>query len=165
MTWATAAQTGVVCDDRLSVRRAVTSLLARCGFAVVGEADCFDEMRALLTRTAPTVAILTLPIAGRTGLSAITELSAVAPQCALVVLSAYGNLELAAREAGARALVPEDNPQALQAVLLGLSRQWHASMTALPAARCYCEPSRDIPAASLVTCATSSGSSSTNPSS
>jgi len=120
MAWAIAGNTGVVCDDRPSVRRTVTSLLARCGFAVVGEADRFDELRALLTRTAPTVAILTLPIAGRTGLSAISELSAVAPHCALVVLSAYGNLELAAREAGARALVPEDDLQALQAVLRGI---------------------------------------------
>jgi DNA-binding NarL/FixJ family response regulator len=121
MTWATAAQTGVVCDDRPAVRRTVTSLLARCGFAVDGEADRFEELCALLSRTAPTVAILTLPIAGRTGLSAITELRAVAPRCALVVLSAYGNLELAAREAGACALVPEDDLQALQIVLRGIA--------------------------------------------
>jgi len=120
MVWGITGNTGVVCDDRPAVHRAVTSLLARCGFAVVGEADRFDQLRALLTRTAPTVAILCLPVTGRTGLSAISELSAVAPQCALVVLSAYGNLALAAREAGACALVPEDDLPALQAVLRGL---------------------------------------------
>ncbi len=157
--------TGVVCDDRPAVRRAVTSLLTRCGILVLGETTHFRDLRELVVQAVPTVAVVTLPVAGMNGLTDVSSLHRAAPHTELVLVSAFGTLDSAARHAGALALVPEDDPQGLQAVLLGLSRQWHASMTALPAARCYCEPSRDIPASSLVTCATSSGSTSTNPSS
>ena len=155
--------TGVVCDDRPAVRRAISSLLTRCGFLVLGETTHFRDLRGLVVQAVPTVAVVTLPVAGMNGLTDVSSLRRAAPRTELVLVSAFGTLDGAARDAGALALVPEDDPQALQAVLLGLSRQWHASMTALPAARCYCEPSRDIAASSLVTCATSSGSSSTKP--
>ncbi len=135
--------TGVVCDDRPALRRTVTSLLTRSGFSVGGEVWHYDELRDLVLRTAPTVAIVTLPTPGMSGLSAVTRLRAAAPATELILLSAFGSLELAAREAGALALVSEDDPQALQAVLLAVSRRWHASMAAVVAQRSYEEPALD----------------------
>lgn len=57
------------------------------------------------------------------GLAAVRLLCADAPQCEVVVLSSFDQLEVAAVEAGARALVPEDDPQALRAVLCALPAQ------------------------------------------
>jgi CheY-like chemotaxis protein len=140
----------VVCDDRADLRHVVGRLLTRCGFTLGGTADGYQALRELVRATQPDVAVVTLPLPGMNGLRAVRDLREAAPHCQIVLLSAFGQLDVAALEAGAAALVPEDDPQALQAVLLRLSRQWHASMTALAAARCYCEPSRDIPASSLV---------------
>lgn len=135
--------TGVVCDDRPALRRTVTSLLTRCSFSVTGEVRHYDELRDLVLLAAPTVAIVTLPTPGMSGLAAVTGLRAAAPTTELILLSAFGNLEHSAREAGALALVSEDDPQALQAVLLAVSRRWHASMAAVFAQRSYAEAALD----------------------
>ena len=135
--------TGVVCDDRPALRRTVTSLLTRSGFSVSGEVRHFDELRDLVLRAGPTVAIVTLPTPGLSGLAAISGLRAAAPATELILLSAFSNLEPDAREAGALALVSEDDPLALQALLLAVSRRWHASMAAVVAQRSYGEPALD----------------------
>ncbi len=139
------APNGAVCDDRPARCRTVTSLLTRCGFSVSGEVRHYDDLRDLVVRAAPTLAIVTLPTPGMRGLAAVTGLRAAAPTTELILLSAFGNLEVAAREAGALALVSEDDPQALQAVLQAVSRRWHASMAAVVAQRSFGEPALDIP--------------------
>ena len=142
--------TSVVCDDRPALRRTVTSLLARCGFSVVGDLDHFDDLRTLVLTGSPTVAILTLPVSGLSGLDAVTALRAAVPQTEIVLLCAFGNLELPARDAGAYALVSEDDPQALQAVLLEICRRWHASHPTVARPPTYEEPTLDRAAPSAV---------------
>lgn len=113
--------TGVVCDDRPQVRRTVTSLLNRCGFEVSGETDAFSPLRKLVRSAQPTVVVLTLPVVGMSSLAVVSILRDEAPACEVIVLSAFQELNLAALEAGARALVPEEDPQALKTVLLALA--------------------------------------------
>lgn len=128
--------TGVVCDDRLAVRRTVLNVLSHCGFVAGGDCDSFPAFRELVRTTRPAVAIVTLPLAGMSGLAAVRLLRAEAPQCEVVVLSSFDQLEVAAVEAGAHALVPEDDPQALRAVLRALAAQLPAEPSApLPSQR------------------------------
>ncbi len=108
---------GVVCDDRPEVRRTVTAVLTRCGFVVVGEVETFPELCDVVQEAQPVVAVMSLPVAGMGSLAAVSALRAQAPACEVVVLSAFDQLQLAAFEAGAKALVPEDDPQTLKAVL------------------------------------------------
>ncbi len=113
--------TGVVCDDRAPVRRTVAGVLTRSGFTVAAEAQTFSRLRALVISEGPTVAVLTLPLTGMTGLAAVRALRAEAPGCEVVLLSSFDQLTVAAVEAGATALVAEDDPQALHAVVLGIA--------------------------------------------
>lgn len=115
------APTGVVCDDRPDVRCAVAALLRRCGFEVAGEADTFSALCLLVREHRPAVAVLTLPLAGMSGLAAVRALRAQAPACELVLLSTFDRLEIAALEAGALALVGEDDLQGLHRVLRELA--------------------------------------------
>lgn len=128
--------TGVVCDDRRAVRRSVSGLLVRCGFDVAGEVASFAELRQLVTQTRPTVAVFTLPLAGMSGLAAVRRLRAEVPTCQVVVLSNFDQLHVAAVEAGAIALLPEESPQALRSVLLSIAAA-HAppDVITLPGAR------------------------------
>jgi DNA-binding NarL/FixJ family response regulator len=62
--------------------------------------------------------VVALPLTGMSGLRAVNEFSSAAPDCEIVLLSPSGSLELAALEAGARALVPEDDLRVLRSVAL-----------------------------------------------
>ncbi len=110
----------VVCDDRADARHVVGRLLARCGFTLGGTADGYLALRELVRTTQPAVAVVTLPLPGMNGLRAVRDLREAAPDCQIVLLSAFGQLDVAALEAGAAALVPEDDFQALQLVLRGI---------------------------------------------
>lgn len=118
---------GVVCDDRAAVRRRVSTQLERAGIGVAGGADSFVPLLKLVLRMDPDVAVVTLPLAGTSGMTAVRALRAAAPGCEVVVLSAIGNLEGAAREAGALAVLPEDDPRALAVVLAELVRRTAAT--------------------------------------
>lgn len=112
---------GVVCDDRADARHVVGRLLGRCGFELGGTADGYLALRELVQSTQPDVAVVTLPLPGMNGLRAVRDLREAAPDCQVVLLSAFGQLDVAAVEAGAAALVPEDDLQALQLVLQGIA--------------------------------------------
>ena len=108
---------GVVCDDRPEARHRVGRLLVRCGFQLGTAVDGFAALREQVRELQPAVAVLTLPLPGMNGLRAVRDLRADAPRCQIVLVSAFGRLDVAALEAGAAALVPEDDLQALQSVL------------------------------------------------
>jgi CheY-like chemotaxis protein len=124
--------TAVVCDDRPDVRRTATGVLARCGYVVVGEAEDFAGLDRLLREDRPTVVVLSLPVVGISSLAAVTALRSRAPGCEVVLLSSFDQLEVAALEAGATALVSESDPQALQAVLRRSPPPARASATPAP---------------------------------
>lgn len=115
--------TGVVCDDRAAVRRQTSSVLGRCGITVVGQAQGFVPLLSLVLRVRPLLAVITLPLAGTSGLTSVAAVRAAAPTCQVLLLSALGNLDAAAREAGAWAALTEDDPQGLSAVLRRLVQQ------------------------------------------
>lgn len=109
--------TGVVCDDRPAHRRSVLGLFTRSGFDLATEADSFESLRHVVHTTRPTVAVLTLSLVGVTGLEAVRRLRSDVPESQVVLVSSYTILMPEAVQAGARALVPEDDPQTLLAVL------------------------------------------------
>lgn len=114
---------GVVCDDRTESRHAVEQLLARCGFQSGGYVDGFLALRELVRRLQPAVAVVTLPLPGMNGLRAVRDLREDAPSCQIVLLSEFGQLDIAAVEAGAAALVPERDLKALQLMLLDIAER------------------------------------------
>ncbi|MDP9431129.1 MAG: hypothetical protein M3Q47_20710 [Actinomycetota bacterium] len=103
------------------MRTAVTALLEGCGFDLVGVPEHFVQLVEVVERTTPNVAVVALPVPGANGLAAVRELSGAAPDCSVVVLSSFPGLRGAALEAGARALVGEDDLRALQTVLLDVA--------------------------------------------
>lgn len=126
---------GVVCDDRTEMRHRVAGVLGRSGYRLAEQAGTFDELLAAVDRSHPAVVVLTLPVAGASGLVAVTTLRERAPWCAVVVVSSFAELQLAALEAGAVALVHEDDPVALHRVLLALRHQDTDPHLAVPAPR------------------------------
>lgn len=112
--------TGVVCDDRPGVRRMVTGLLLRCGYDAAVAVDGVADLRRTLAEVRPVVAVVALPMLGLGGLAAVTRLLDEHPGLRLVLLSGFETLAEAAEQAGATALVPEEDPMLLHVHLLGV---------------------------------------------
>lgn len=132
-----AVPTAVVCDDRADMRHVVGRLLGRCGFDVGGSADGYLALRELVRTTQPDVAVVTLPLPGMNGLRALRELRETAPDCQVVLLSAFGQLDVAAVEAGAAALVPEDDLHALQLLLTRIAAALRPVDLSIPEPRAH----------------------------
>lgn len=155
---------GVVCDDRTAFRRRVSRQLERVGIGLAGEADSFVPLLKLVLRTNPLVAVVTLPLPGTSGMTAVSALRAASPGCEVVVLSALGNLEVAAHEAGALAVLAEEDPLALLDVLSALARRM--DLRRLPSAPAQAgPPAHEACAEATSTGAGSAGSSTTKPTS
>lgn len=107
----------VVCDDRPALRGPVVRLLEASGFLVAAVTDSFSALTGLAVQNSPRLAVVALPLTGMGGLGGVRALRVDAPGCEVVLISPSASLELAALEAGARALVPEDDLRVLRAVL------------------------------------------------
>jgi DNA-binding NarL/FixJ family response regulator len=82
----------VIADDDFLVREGVVSLLDRNGFDVVGQAGDGDELITLVRRHRPDLAIVDIrmpPTHSTEGLDAARLIRAELPDVAIVVLSAY----------------------------------------------------------------------------
>ena len=143
----------VVCDDRASYRTAVVRLLMGCGFEVRAVTEVFGAVGELALTHRACVVVVSLPLTGITGLQAVRTLSAAIPDCQIILMSSSETLHLAALEAGARALVPEDDLRMLRAVLREIAHS--PRQVRLPAARPHVDGSPAVP----------NGNASTNPSS
>jgi DNA-binding NarL/FixJ family response regulator len=111
----------VICDDRPQLRDAVRLLLKACGFDVPAVTEAYAKLAPLALSHGACLAVVALPLTGMSGLRAVTELRSAAPDCEIVLLSPAASLELAALEAGALALVPEDDLRVLRAVVLEIA--------------------------------------------
>jgi FixJ family two-component response regulator len=111
----------VICDDRPALRDAVLRLLMACGFEVPAVTESFAELLPLAMDNEACLVVVALPLTGMSGLGAVRQLSTAAPDCEIVLLSPSSTLELAALEAGARALVPEHDLRILRAVVLEIA--------------------------------------------
>lgn len=107
----------VVCDDRPAFRESVVRLLLASGFAVPAVTEAFSAVPGLALAHDACVVVVALPLTGMTGLIGIRALRSRAPHCEIVLVSPSKTLEPAAIEAGARALVPEDDLRVLRALL------------------------------------------------
>jgi DNA-binding NarL/FixJ family response regulator len=86
----------VIADDDFLVREGVASLLHRNGFEVVGEAGDGDELVGLVRRHQPDLAIVDIrmpPTHSTEGLEAARTIRAELPDVAILVLSAYVDVD------------------------------------------------------------------------
>jgi DNA-binding NarL/FixJ family response regulator len=111
----------VICDDRPALRDAVRLLLKACGFDVPAVTEAYAELAPLALSHGACLVVVALPLTGMSGLRAVQEFSFAVPDCEIVLLSPSASLELAALEAGARALVPEDDLRVLRSVALEIA--------------------------------------------
>ncbi|MFC6156467.1 response regulator [Kribbella sp. NPDC058693] len=82
----------VIAEDSLLFREGMARLLTEAGFEVVGQAGDADELRILVDRHRPDVAIVDIrmpPGYGKEGLTAAQEIRAQHPGTAVLVLSQY----------------------------------------------------------------------------
>lgn len=78
----------VIADDHAVVRQGLRLLLeAEPGLVVIGEASNLDETRASLRAHAPDVLVLDLHLRRELSLGAISELRAISPTTAIVILT------------------------------------------------------------------------------
>ena len=117
MTQQPEALAAVVCDDVGALRTAVVRVVMAAGFRVPAVVTSFSEVPPLVLAHAARVAVVALPLTGMTGMRAVQALRRTAPHCEVVLLAPSNMLELAALEAGARALVPDDDLRVLRDVL------------------------------------------------
>lgn len=113
----------VVCDDRDDMRRTVAALVERCGIKVEATVASVTALLAVVGQITIDVTVLSLPVCGPGGLSAITAVHKVAAQCQVIALCPFEGLAASAHEAGARALVGEEDLRALETVLLAVASE------------------------------------------
>lgn len=111
----------VVCDDHATAHGPVVRLLTACGFEVAAVVPSFADVPELVRAHDACVAVVALPLTGMSGLLAVRALTSGSPDCQVVLLCPSGLLELTAVEAGARALVPDDDLRGLRVVLLEIA--------------------------------------------
>lgn len=99
------SRTAVVCDDDPVVRRIVTAVLERSGYARVEQTEFASETVELAQTLQPDVIVLDLTLDGESGLSVIPELRLVAPESHIVVYSGTEAQKVPARRAGAHAVL------------------------------------------------------------
>jgi DNA-binding NarL/FixJ family response regulator len=117
--------TVLIADDHPLTRDALASLLEGNGFDVIGEAGDGHEAIERAVRLRPDLVLLDLSMPDLDGLGALPELRAVAPDSAVVVLTASGtedNLMAAIRAGAAGYLLKTEPPERLVEFLRGVAR-------------------------------------------
>lgn len=114
--------TVVICDDDPLMRSVLKHMLADCGITLLGEADTAIRAIDLVERVKPDVVIVDVAMPGMSGLEAVPVLRRVAPECQVVICSAFEVSQHAADEAGTVAVVDKTRLVELEALLKGLAR-------------------------------------------
>lgn len=102
----------LVVDDVPLFRAGLTSALRGAGFDVVGEADTAEGSVAGAERLQPDIVLLDVLMPGVSGLEAVEKITAVAPNCQVIVLTGSESEEdmLSALKSGARGYIVKDTP-------------------------------------------------------
>ncbi len=108
---------GLIYSDDAGTRRAVTVLMDRRGFDVVGEVVSASDAIEATERTRPHAIVLDLALAGVLGLGILGRLMAAAPGCSILVLSSFDELRPAVLDAGASHVVSECDLRELEGCL------------------------------------------------
>ncbi len=112
----------ILCHDDPEMRDAVAATIERAGFVLVGKTERGLEAVGLAGDVRPDVAVIHLALLGTLGLRLIPTLQAAAPGCLVVVLSPLDTLVVPALEAGAHAVVAENDVLGLAAELGAIAR-------------------------------------------
>jgi DNA-binding NarL/FixJ family response regulator len=118
------AESVLIVDDHPLTREALSGLLGRHGFSVVGAAAGGEEAVDLARRLQPKLVLLDLSMPGVSGLDALPRIRAAAPACEVVVLTASGteeNLLGAIRGGAAGYLLKSEPPERILAFLRGVA--------------------------------------------
>ena len=118
------AESVLIVDDHPLTRDALSVLLGRHGFSVVGAAAGGEEAIDLARRLQPKLVLLDLSMPGVSGLDALPRIRAAAPGCEVVVLTASGteeNLLGAIRGGAAGYLLKSEPPERIAAFLHGVA--------------------------------------------
>jgi DNA-binding NarL/FixJ family response regulator len=108
---------GLIYSDDAVTRRAVTVIMDRRGFDVVGEVVSAADAMEATERTRPHAIVLDLALTGVLGLGMLGRLMTAAPGCSILVLSAFDELHPAALDAGAYQVVSESDLRELERCL------------------------------------------------
>ena len=118
------AESVLIVDDHPLTRDALTALLGRNGFSVVGTASGGEEAVEIARQLQPALVLLDLSMPGVSGLDALPRIRAAAPRCEVVVLTASGteeNLLGAIRGGAAGYLLKSEPPDRIVAFLRGVA--------------------------------------------
>jgi DNA-binding NarL/FixJ family response regulator len=114
----------LIADDHPLTREALSSLLARDGFEVVGQAADGVEAIERAEELQPDLVLLDLTMPGLDGLTALPHIREVAPGCEVVVLTASeaDEMLLASIRAGAAGyLLKSEPPERIASFLRGVA--------------------------------------------
>ena len=111
---AVAGVTVVVADDHPAMLASIAGILARNGFEVVGQAGDGQQALAQIEATNPDLALVDVRMPRMSGIEVAREAAVVAPDTAIVVYTAYGDLSILseALDAGVRGFVLKEAPLA-----------------------------------------------------
>jgi len=111
---AVAGVTVVVADDHPAMLASIAGILARNGFEVVGQAGDGQQALAQIEATNPDLALVDVRMPRMSGIEVAREAAVVAPDTAIVVYTAYGDLAILseALDAGVRGFVLKEAPLA-----------------------------------------------------
>jgi two-component system, NarL family, nitrate/nitrite response regulator NarL len=115
----------LIVDDHPITRDALSALLQRNGFTVVGEAARGEDAIELTRRLRPQIVLLDVSMPGLGGLEALPRLRDVAPASEVVVLTASGteeNLMAAIRGGAAGYLLKSEPPERIVEFVRGVGR-------------------------------------------
>ena len=102
----------LVVDDVPLFRAGLVSALKDAGYDVVGEADTAEGAVAQAESVQPDLVLLDVLMPGMSGLEVVEKITAVAPDCNVILLTGSESEEdmLTALKAGARGYVVKDTP-------------------------------------------------------
>lgn len=102
----------VLIDDHSVVTEAIASLLSSApDLVVVGQATNGQDARALVSRTAPDIAVVDVRVGEEDGIALMLELRALCPQLRVVILTMHPTSSASARSAtSTRARTPSPGP-------------------------------------------------------
>ncbi len=107
-----AAATIVVADDHPAMLAAVSEMLDRHGFDVVGRAADGQQAVALIEATKPKVALVDMRMPRFSGIEVAIQAASVSPETSIIFYTAYGDRALLseALDVGARGFVLKEAP-------------------------------------------------------
>ena len=112
--------TALVCDDDAAVRAVVSSMLEDMGIEVLGEADLATHAIEMAAALRPDVVVLDIALPGMSGYEALPLLKQAAPDCAVLVFSAFDQERDALVAAGASDVMHKSRLDELEDAIRGL---------------------------------------------